>query len=129
MASYLLDTEVCLRLLRGNASAKHLPEIADCRISAVSVAELQTGVARSQTPEASRHRLEILLDLFAIVPFDAAAGEEYGDIRAGLERSSQSIGPMDLLIAAHARSLGATLITANPKEFQRVPRLVCLAWD
>jgi tRNA(fMet)-specific endonuclease VapC len=60
--------------------------------------------------------------------FDVAAAEHYGDLRAELERRGQTIGPLDLLIAAHARSLGATLVTGNTREFRRVPKLAVLSW-
>jgi len=63
-----------------------------------------------------------------IVSFDHNASLHYGEIRAELERKGTAIGPLDLLIAAHARSLGATLITANVGEFKRVKGLKVLAW-
>jgi tRNA(fMet)-specific endonuclease VapC len=79
-------------------------------------------------PASARSRLEAFLGLFEIEPFDAAAGEAYGEIRSHLEKAGTPIGPMDLLIAAHARSAGATLLTSNMKEFSRVPGLQSKAW-
>ena len=60
-----------------------------------------------------------------VAPFDAEAGFAYGDIRAGLERRGAVIGPLDMLIAAHAVALGVTLVTSNGGEFRRVPGLKC----
>ena len=66
--------------------------------------------------------------LFEILPWGLALVADYGEIRVDLEKRGASIGPLDLLIAAHARSLGATLITANVGEFRRVKGLKVLAW-
>ena len=70
----------------------------------------------------------MLLTRMGVVKFDQEASMAYGEIRADLERKGTLIGPLDLLIAAHARSLGATLITANIGEFKRVKGLKVLAW-
>jgi len=63
-----------------------------------------------------------------ILPFDDQAALHYGDIRVCLERSGQSIGAMDMLIAAHARSIPLTLVTNNAREFARVPHLLVENW-
>ena len=63
-----------------------------------------------------------------MLDFTEAAARSYGEIRADLERKGTLIGPLDLLIAAHARSLGATLITLNAREFKRVKGLQVQAW-
>ncbi len=122
-----LDTNVCIDLLRGR-SGKATPALGQCRLSAVVAAELWTGVAKSKDPLSARSRLEAFLCLFEILPFDASAGKAYGEIRAVLERAGTPIGPMDLLIAAHARSAGASLLTANIREFSRVPGLHTRRW-
>src|SRR6185436_15539884 len=114
-----LDTNVCIDLLRGRSRGGKLPPFGQCRLSPVVAAELWTGVGKSENPAAARRKLEAFLGLFELVPFDASAGEAYGDIRAHLEKAGMPIGPMDLMIAAHARSAGATLLTANLKEFRR----------
>lgn len=123
-----LDTNVCIDLLRGKSKGGKPPPFDQCQLSAVVAAELWTGVAKSTDPTAARTKLEAFLRLFSIVPFDAAAGEAYGEIRAHLEKAGTPIGPMDLMIAAHARSAGATLLTSNLKEFRRVPALNSQAW-
>ena len=123
-----LDTNVCIDLLRGKSRGKTTPPLGECRLSAVVAAELWIGVAKSMHPVSARSRLEAFLGLFEIEPFDAAAGEAYGEIRSHLEKAGTPIGPMDLLIAAHARSAGATLLTSNMKEFSRVPGLHTKSW-
>lgn len=126
---WLLDTNVCIDLLRGRSRGRRLPAFANCRLSAVVAAELWTGAGKAAESEAQRRTVAALVDLFEIVPFDANAAIHYGEIRAHLEAAGTPIGPLDLLIAAQARSLGATLLTANLREFRRVPRLKCQAWE
>ena len=125
----LLDTNVCIDLLRGRVRGKRLPRAADCRLSTVVTAELRVGAEKSAQPAAQREAVRTLIDLFRRVPFDDEAARHYGDIRAHLESRGAPIGPLDLLIAAHARSLGANLLTANLGEFNRVPGLKCAAWE
>ena len=132
MTRFLLDTDVCVELLRGRAP--HLFErlrrfeIDDIAISSITLAELQYGVAKSARP--ARH--ELLLAEFcaplAILPFDSIAAETYGRVRAGLERAGTSIGPLDTLIAAYAISLHLTLVTNNEREFRQVAGLLVENW-
>ena len=68
------------------------------------------------------------IGLFPVRDFDEGAARHYGEIRTDLERSGTSIGPLDLLIAAHARSLGASLITGNVRELRRVKGLELTVW-
>jgi tRNA(fMet)-specific endonuclease VapC len=126
---WLLDTNVCIDLLRGRARGRRLPAHAECLLSAVVVAELWTGARKAAAPEVQRRSVGALVELFEIVPFDTEAAKHYGEIRAHLESAGTPIGPLDLLIAAQARSLGATLLTANLREFRRVPDLKCQAWE
>jgi tRNA(fMet)-specific endonuclease VapC len=124
-----LDTNVCIDLLRGKVRGRRLPGYAQCRLSSIVVAELWTGVYKSHDPEKHRKSLTAFLELFEIVPFDEKAAQHYGEIRAHLETSGTPIGPLDQLIASQARSQGASLLTANLREFQRVPGLKCQAWE
>jgi tRNA(fMet)-specific endonuclease VapC len=73
-------------------------------------------------------RLEAVLALFPIPEFTLDAALHYAEIRAALEATGKLIGPLDLLIAAQARSLGAVLVTANSREFKRVKGLKIQAW-
>ena len=128
MALTLLDTNVCIDLLRGKTRGRRLPAFDQCQLPSVVVAELWTGVNKAADPGAQRASLVTFLGLFEQVAFDAEAARHYGKIRAQLDRAGTPIGPLDQLIAAQARSVGATLLTSNVKEFQRVPGLKCLAW-
>jgi len=129
MALHFLDTSVCVTLLRGHASLRQLPMLRDeCVLSSITVAELLFGAQKSIQPELQRRNVQDLIELFAQLPFEQNAAEHYGEIRAHLEKRGTPIGSLDQLIAAHARSLGAALITANLREFQRVPGLKCVPW-
>jgi tRNA(fMet)-specific endonuclease VapC len=103
-------------------------EIGEVAISSITLAELEYGAARSSRPEQNREALLSFAAPLEILPFDDQAALHYGEIRAGLERSGQPIGAMDLLIAAHARSIPLKLVTNNPREFARVPRLLMENW-
>ena len=122
--SFLLDSSVCIPVLRNKAGLGKLPDPALTGIPVIVAAELWTGVKKNmETHPHQARRLEAFLDLFWIADFTLEAAEHYADIRATLEASGRTIGPLDLLIAAQARSLGATLVTANAGEFKRVKGL------
>lgn len=121
----MLDTDVCIRVLRGRMPAADLPLIDVCIISAVVAAELWVGVGVGLAPSDQSRKLQAFLDLFEFAEFGAAAARHHGDIRASLAAKGTPIGPLDCLIAAHARSLGAIVLTGNIREYQRVPDLEC----
>lgn len=125
---YMLDTSVCVALLRGRAAESVLPAASDCVLSTITVAELEVGIRRSVRSAAQRKAVEALTGLFEILPWDLETAGHYGEIRVDLEKRGLVIGPLDQLIAAHVRRLGATLVTANIGEFSRVDGLICLAW-
>ena len=94
----------------------------------LSQCELWTGVKKNiATHPQQAAKLKAFLDLFPIPDFDLHAAHHYAEIRAELEAAGRTIGPLDLLIAAQARSLGATLVTGNAAEFKRVKGLKVLA--
>jgi len=128
MLAYLLDTSICVGLMRGRTVNTQMPALHECALSSITTAELWTGAEKSAQPELRRLDVEKFLALFTLVSFDQTAARHYGEIRAALEKKGTPIGPLDQLIAAHARSLDAALITANAREFQRVPGLKCVAW-
>ena len=115
-------------LIRGISSSARLPPLAACRVSVITAAELEVGVRRSSRPAEHRRAVAAFLALFTVVPLETSVVSHYGEIRVDLEKKGTPIGPLDLLIAAHARSLGSTLITANVCEFRRVRALKVLAW-
>lgn len=100
----------------------------DLCISAITMAELEYGVSNSSWPERNRLALLTFLSRIEILPFDASAAKEYGQIRYELKKKGQPIGANDLLIAAHAKSLALTLITNNTKEFSKVEGLNLENW-
>lgn len=132
MTSYMLDTNICIEVIRGRGSAAldrlRALAIGDAVLSVITVAELEHGAAKSAFPERNRIQLAKFCSPFEILPFDGMAAEVYGGIRADLERDGKSIGPFDTLIAAHALSAGAILVTNNEREFRRVPDLQVENW-
>lgn len=129
---YMLDTNVCIDLIHGKRQSvidKIRGHMADglC-ISSITLAELEHGVEKSAHREQNRVALLKMLTIFKIIPFDDAAAEEYGRIRADLERRSLQIGPLDSLIAAHAKSEERVLVTNNIREFERVEGLAVEDW-
>ncbi len=131
----MLDTNVIVRILRepNHPVGKRVTRELSRRprsivLSSVSVAELLHGVYKSARPEHNRHHLLDVVAQMHIAAFDEEAADHYGEIRATLDRMGTPIGPLDLLIAAHARAMSIPLVTGNLKEFARVPRLVCDAW-
>jgi tRNA(fMet)-specific endonuclease VapC len=127
--SFLLDSSACIAVLRNKAGLEKLPDPALTGIPVIVAAELWTGVKKNiKTHPHQAARLEAFLSLFWLADFTLDAALHYADIRAALEVTGKPIGPLDLLIAAQARSLGATLVTANSKEFKRVKGLKVLAW-
>lgn len=132
MMRYLLDTNICIYIIKQrpkkvieNIRALSVGEVA---VSAITLAELEYGAAKSSRPEQNRDALIAFTAPFEILPFDDNASLHYGEIRASLEISGQVIGAMDMLIAAHARSRSLTLVTNNSREFQRVHGLVIENW-
>ncbi|MFY9825411.1 MAG: type II toxin-antitoxin system VapC family toxin [Thermoanaerobaculia bacterium] len=124
----MLETSVCVALIRGRAAEAHLPDASECVLSVITVAELEVGVRRSVRPAAQRKAVEAFTGIFEVLPWDLQTTSYYGDLRVDLEKRGLVIGPLDMLIAAHALRLGATLVTANFREFQRVANLPCVEW-
>lgn len=132
MTHFMLDTNICVELIRGRATRvfERLRQhgVDDVSISGITLAELQYGVAKSARPARNALLLVAFCAPLAIVPFDNVAAETYGDVRAELERAGTPIGPLDTLIAAHAKALGMTLVTDNEREFKRVIGLRVENW-
>lgn len=97
-------------------------------MSAITFAELMNGAKKSERVKKNVDRLNALSELIEIRSFDQKAAVTYGDIRSNLEKRGQVIGANDLLIAAHALSLGWTLVTNNEKEFKRIRDLRVENW-
>ncbi len=129
---YMLDTNICIYAIKHKTETviknflSHEPE--EMCISAITYAELMYGVEKSMAVEKNRIALSLFLSPLTILEFQAIAAEEYGKVRAELESKGMPIGPMDLLIAGHARSEGFILVTNNTREFCRVEGLVVEDW-
>ena len=128
---YLLDTNILIAALRGDAQVKsHLETtpLDALRLSSIVLGELAFGVEKSRYGQRNRTRLNALTERLLIVGVDAEVALHYGAIRHALEKQGTMIGANDLWIAAQTLSLGATLVTDNQGEFQRVPGLKSLNW-
>jgi tRNA(fMet)-specific endonuclease VapC len=127
----MLDTNTVSELIRhraGRAAARaRLAAEAVC-LSVIVAAELRYGCARTGSRTLSA-RVEALLAEIRSLPFDVPADAAYGRIRAALEAAGTPIGGHDLLIAAHAISQGAIVVTANKRELERVPALPVEDWN
>lgn len=127
----LLDTNICIHIINARPAAV-LQRFRDYRMGEIGLcsvvaAELAYGVSKGGSTR-NREALDLFLSPLAILPFDETALWCYGDLRADLERQGTPIGALDMLIAAHALSLQATLVTNNIKAFQRVPGLQLDNW-
>lgn len=129
---YMLDTNICIYIIKHKPPEviknflKHNPD--DMCISSITYAELMHGLEKSQAVERNRMALTLFLSALTILPFDYYAAEEYGKVRVDLERKGRPIGPMDMLIAGHARAEGLILVTNNTREFFRVENLEVEDW-
>lgn len=128
----MLDTNICVYAIKHKPEQvfrrlqEHAPS--EVCISSVTYAELVHGVEKSQSIEKNRVALALLLANIEIMDFDSLAAESYGRIRADLEKLGTPIGPLDMMIAGHARSLDYTIVTNNTKEFVRVQGLKLENW-
>lgn len=129
---YMLDTNICIYTIKHKppevikAFLCHEPD--DMCISSITYGELMHGVEKSQAVERNRAAITLFLSAISILPFDSDAAEKYEAVRADLERKGTPIGPMDMLIAGHARSRGLILVTNNTREFFRVNELEVEDW-
>lgn len=129
---YLLDTNVVSALVRrpdgelaGRVAALPAGSFA---VSVIVAAELRYGAARRGS-ERLTEQVEAVLSAVEILPLGEPVDRHYGEIRSVLERRGRPIGHNDLLIAAHARALSATLLTGNVRELGRVPELSVQNWQ
>lgn len=129
---YMLDTDTCAFILRRSsptllARIQSVP-LAQQTISMVTLAELLYGVQVSTRRRENRAAVDALVLHLMVMEWSRGAAEHYAEIRADLKKRGQLIGSNDLMIAAHARSLGATVVTNNVKDFRRVKGLKFENW-
>ena len=129
---YMLDTNISMYAIKKKPEGvlERLRSELDSGIciSSVTLAELRFGVEKSLYPERNTVALSQFLVPLNVLPFDDTAAVEYGRICAFLQRKGTPIGTMDMLIAAHAKTVGIPLVTNNTKEFERVPDLLLENW-
>lgn len=129
---YLIDTNICIYLIKKKSEFLlqrfESEKIFNIGVSAISVAELEYGIAKSIYPERNRNALIEFLTCFEIIPFTDTDTEAFGAIRAYLHKKGNPIGPYDLQIAAQCLSRSLVLVTNNVKEFARVPDLHIENW-
>jgi tRNA(fMet)-specific endonuclease VapC len=129
----MLDTCICSYILKNRPRSvqirfARLEPDALC-ISAVTLAELYYGAARHPKGEAIRKEIDDFAARLSIMPWDEVAADHYGSIRTVLEKKGTPIGAMDMLIAAHARSIKAVLVTNDVRHFTKVPGLKVEDWS
>ena len=128
---YMLDTNICIYVIKRRppsvlaALLKH--EEAGIGVSIITVCELANGAAKSGSAR-NQAALQQFLEPLSVADFDRAAAAAYARVRAHLEAAGTPIGPLDTQIAAHALSLGVTLVSNNTREFGRVPGLKLVNW-
>ncbi len=130
--NYLVDTNICIYIMNKRPveifDKFRQFELGEVGISTITVSELQYGVAKSIHLKENQQRLEKFMAPFEILAYDEMAAKAYGDIRFQLEKKGQPIGPLDVLIAAHALSKNLILVTNNDKEFKRIKNLQVENW-
>ena len=129
---YLLDTNICIYIINKNPKrvVENIKKLKphQVKLSAVSIAELEYGAAKSKFREKNRDALVEFASAFDILPFDDTDAEIYGILRADLERRGQIIGPYDMQIAAQAIARELILVTNNTGEFTRIKELKIENW-
>jgi len=132
MIGYILDTNICIYIIKRKPVSvfNRFKELTpgSVGISSITLAELQYGIGKSSKPIQNQEALEQFILPLEIIDFNFSAATEYGKIRSDLEKKGTPIGSLDMLIAAHAKSVGAVLVTNNTKEFERVTDLKIENW-
>jgi len=128
----MLDTNICIYIIKQQPPTVVDRLVAlpseDVGISVITVGELRFGASKSARPARNHAALNEFLSPFEVAVFDQPATRTYGTIRTALEKRGRPIGPLDMLIAAHAVSLEARLVTNNERGFRRVPGLKVDNW-
>ncbi len=129
---YMLDTNICSFIIREKPvfvkeKLKTISKDNEVVLSSIVASELLYGAYKKGTQKLIT-TVKTFIDFFEVLPFDLRASEEYGKLRAYLEKKGKIIGAYDLQIAAHALSLNAVLVTNNTKEFSRIDALRVENW-
>ena len=130
---YMLDTNICSYIIRNKpqsikAKLQEVEQNHTVALSSIVVSELLYGATKKDSPKLMRI-VSAFIDNFIIYDYSKVSAQSYANIRTDLEKKGQIIGANDLLIASHALSLGAVLVTNNTREFERVKKLVLEDWS
>ena len=129
---YMLDTNICIYIIKQKPKSvidklKKMKNANIC-ISSITYSELLYGAEKSSNIAKNLLALTMFLSNIEILSYDESASIDYGIIRSKLEKQGKIIGPLDMLIAAHAKSLNIILVSNNLKEFERVDGLKLENW-
>jgi len=129
---FMLDTNICIYLIKRKPpdviERFYQTDVSQIGISAITFSELIYGVSKSSKPEQNQWALMQFVAPLEILPYGDEAALYYGSLRVHLEKLGMPVGSLDMLIVAHALSIGCTLITNNEKEFARIPNLKIDNW-
>jgi len=130
---YMLDTNICSYIIRNKpqsikAKLQEVEQNHTVALSSIVVSELLYGATKKDSPKLIKI-VSAFIDNFIIYDYSKISAQSYANIRTDLEKKGQIIGANDLLIASHALSLGAVLVTNNIREFKRVEKLILEDWS
>ena len=131
---WMLDTDILVFFTNREAGFERIARRmsgrspGEVRISAITLAELRFGIEKGEFQAENKATLDGLLEFIQAEDFPVGAARDFGEIKVALLSAGKPIGPYDLLIAAHARHIGAVLVTNSAREFGRVPRLAVQNW-
>lgn len=131
MIEWMLDTNACIHIIRDRNKAlgpRFQAAVRSLSISTIVLHELRYGAEKSDRPAFQHEQVDDFVTRLTIIDFDVAAAAHAAEIKNVLLKQGNVIGPNDLLIAGHARSLGLILVTNNLREFSRVDGLRCEDW-
>jgi len=132
LIKYLIDTNTCIYIMNKRPieiiqKFKQF-DVGEIGVSTITVSELYYGICKSKKHSLNKQRVEEFLSPLEILPYDENVAGIYGDVRFQLEKRGEPIGPLDLLIAAHALSRNLVFVTNNEKEFKRIKSLKVENW-
>ncbi len=131
---WMLDTDILIHFVNRKPGFEKIARRmsgrspGELRLSAITLAELKFGIENGEFRSENRRALIDVLQLFQTDDLPSGAAQDFGEIKTALVRKGKAIGPYDMLIAAHARHIGATVVTNNEREFRRVPGLSVQNW-
>jgi tRNA(fMet)-specific endonuclease VapC len=131
---WMFDTDILIYFVNRKPGFEHIARRmsgrcpGELRLSTITLAELKFGIENGEFRAENRRALTDVLQLFQTDDLPSGAAQDFGEIKTALVRKGKAIGPYDMLIAAHARHIGATVVTNNEREFRRVPGLSVQNW-